>query len=142
MGGGMRSLYNVTFYLASWSHAPFGKGRVSVPCPMLLWGGVSFQGGSLCRGLCQGDPYQTETSAIFTARKRSLGQGNIFRSVCQEFCLKGACMHGGWGHAWPGGHACMGGGGMHGRGTCLAGGHACMGGHVWPGGCMPCTPPA
>ena len=23
---------------------------------------------------------------IFTARKRSLGQGNIFSSVCQEFC--------------------------------------------------------
>ena len=26
---------------------------------------------------------------IFTARKRSLGQGNIFRSVCQEFCPRG-----------------------------------------------------
>ena len=26
---------------------------------------------------------------IFTARKRSLGQGNIFRSVCQEFCSQG-----------------------------------------------------
>ena len=26
---------------------------------------------------------------IFTARKRSLGQGNIFRSVCQEFCPQG-----------------------------------------------------
>ena len=25
-------------------------------------------------------------SVLFTARKRSLGQGNIFRSVCQEFC--------------------------------------------------------
>ena len=24
--------------------------------------------------------------SIITARKRSLGQGNIFRSVCQEFC--------------------------------------------------------
>ena len=23
---------------------------------------------------------------IFTARKRSLGQGNVFRSMCQEFC--------------------------------------------------------
>ena len=32
---------------------------------------------------------------IFTARKRSLGQGNIFRSVCQEFCPQG-------GSAWPG----------------------------------------
>ena len=26
---------------------------------------------------------------IITARKRSLGQGNIFRSVCQEFCSQG-----------------------------------------------------
>ena len=26
---------------------------------------------------------------IFTARKRSLGQGNIFRSLCQEFCSQG-----------------------------------------------------
>ena len=27
--------------------------------------------------------------AFITARKRSLGQGNIFRSVCQEFCPQG-----------------------------------------------------
>ena len=27
---------------------------------------------------------------IFTARKRSLGQGNIFTSVCQELCSQGA----------------------------------------------------
>ena len=27
--------------------------------------------------------------SIFTARKRSLGQGNIFSSVCQEFCSQG-----------------------------------------------------
>ena len=45
---------------------------------------------------------------IFTARKRSLGQGNIFTSVCQEFCpqrgvpapgglvLGGACSRGFW----------------------------------------------
>ena len=26
---------------------------------------------------------------IFTVRKRSLGQGNIFSSVCQEFCIRG-----------------------------------------------------
>ena len=26
---------------------------------------------------------------IFTARKRSLGQGNIFIGVCQEFCSRG-----------------------------------------------------
>ena len=29
------------------------------------------------------------TGIIFTARKRSLGQGNIFRSLCQEFCSQG-----------------------------------------------------
>ena len=29
---------------------------------------------------------------IFTLRKRSLGQGNIFRSVCQEFCPQGRCL--------------------------------------------------
>ena len=34
---------------------------------------------------------------IITTRKRSLGQGNIFSSVCQEFCLQGGlpqCMLG------------------------------------------------
>ena len=45
-------------------------------------------------------------NAIFTARKRSLGQGNIFRSACQEFCPRGrGCWYpsmpcrypGGWG---------------------------------------------
>ena len=29
---------------------------------------------------------------IITARKRSLGQGNIFTSVCQEFCSQGGCL--------------------------------------------------
>ena len=54
---------------------------------------------------------------IITARKWSLGQGNIFKSVCQEFCLQG-------------------GGGIP---TCLAGGipaclawKGCLGPH--PGG--------
>ena len=34
---------------------------------------------------------------VITARKRSLGQGNIFRSVCQEFCPQGgsASLHAG-----------------------------------------------
>ena len=34
---------------------------------------------------------------IFTARKRSLGQGNIFSSMCQEFCSQGgsASVHAG-----------------------------------------------
>ena len=36
-------------------------------------------------------------SFIITARKRSLGQGNIFSSMCQEFCLQGgsASVHAG-----------------------------------------------
>ena len=29
------------------------------------------------------------TLILFTARKRSLGQGNIFTSMCQEFCTQG-----------------------------------------------------
>ena len=52
-----------------------------------------------------------------------LGQGNIFRSVCHEFCPRGggACMAGGM----HGRGACM--GGMCGRGACVAGGHAWWG---------------
>ena len=42
-----------------------------------------------------------------------LGQGNIFRSVCQEFCPReGACMAGG---------GMCGREGMHGRGECVVG---------------------
>ena len=34
---------------------------------------------------------------LVTARKRSLGQGNIFRSVCQEFCPQGGvCLSACW----------------------------------------------
>ena len=95
-------------------------------------------------------------SLIFTAATK-LRQGNIFTSLCQEFCPqggmhgRGACVVGGYvwqgGHAWQG--ACMVGGmhgrevciagGVHGRGTCMAGGHAWQGGmcgrgNVWWGG--------
>ena len=57
-----------------------------------------------------------------------LRQGNIFTSMCQEFCLQwGVCCRG----------MCMAGacivGGMHGRGACMVG--ACVaGGAVWQGG--------
>ena len=36
------------------------------------------------------------SASIFTARKRSLGQGNIFSSVCQEFCSRGVCLSACW----------------------------------------------
>ena len=59
---------------------------------------------------------------MITARKRSLGQGNIFTSVCHSFCPGGwwACVEEGcaWrGHVWQGG--------MYGKGACVAGGGAC-----------------
>ena len=72
----------------------------------------------------------------------------------------GVCGRGDGGHAWWGGHAWLGmhGGGVHGRGACVAGGHAwlegaCMAwGHAWQGGmrgqggvhgggCVTCMPP-
>ena len=86
-----------------------------------------------------------------------LGQGNIFRSVCQEFCPQGPCacqrgvcgrgMHG-RGHALQGvcgggrvkisvhgGHACQ--RDVRGRGACVAGGHAWQGGvHGGEGTCV------
>ena len=50
----------------------------------------------------QSDPYLTHlwkyhvhtgsVRCFITARKRSLGQGNIFRSVCQEFCPQGGVL--------------------------------------------------
>ena len=67
-----------------------------------------------------------------------LGQGNIFRSVCQEFCPRGG------GCAWRGGvrqggmhgggGACMAGGHMHGRGVHAWQGVCMAGGYVWQGG--------
>ena len=42
------------------------------------------------------------SNGVFTARKRGLGQGNIFSSVCREFCIHGGlpqCML--WYHLPP-----------------------------------------
>ena len=79
-----------------------------------------------------------------------LQKGNVFRSMCQEFCPQGypsqgggmrgqgACVVGMWwgcvcgrGHVWQG---------VHGRGAwqgvCMVGGvHSMTGGHAWLGGC-------
>ena len=54
-----------------------------------------------------------DVSLLITARKRSLGQGNIFTSVCQEFCSQGGSGHGGVpvsGGVWSWGGACSQGG--------------------------------
>ena len=71
---------------------------------------------------------------ILTARKRSLGQGNIFTGIClstggRRHAWQGSCMAGGMhhrGYAWPRGLAWQGGG------ACMAWGHAWQGGmRVW-----------
>ena len=82
---------------------------------------------------------------IFTARKRSLGQGNIyrpqtslgqgniFRSVCQEFCPQG-----GWGVPTPGGGGACSQGGLLTEGSAPRGGSCkgvCSGGSAPGGAC-------
>ena len=39
---------------------------------------------------------------FITARKRSLGQGNIFIGMCQEFCSQGGCLLLGGASSWRG----------------------------------------
>ena len=84
-----------------------------------------------------------------------LGQGNIFRSVCQEFCPQSGgymtggamCGKGGMhvrGHVWQGGPVWWGAceaRGVHSRGhvwqgACIAEGHAWQGGMHGGGACM------
>ena len=60
-------------------------------------------------------PFKVRNALLLPATK--LGQGNIFRSVCQEFCPQGGGVHGS-----GGGEACVA-GGMRGRGACVAGGY-------------------
>ena len=61
--------------------------------------------------------------ATFLPPAAKLGQGHIFRSVCQEFRPRGgACIAGG--HAWQG--ACMAGGGAHAWQEGVHGGGACV----------------
>ena len=68
-------------------------------------------------------------NSIFTARKRSLGQGNMFTGMCLS---TGGCMV--WGGAWFGG-----GEGVHGPGGVWSGGVHGAGVHG-PGGCLVETP--
>ena len=82
------------------------------------------------------------SSSFITARKRSLGQGNIFTPVCHSVhrggvhgCFgRGACVVALGGHAWllRGGCAWLLPGGMH--GCCSSGGHAWL----LPGGMHGC----
>ena len=65
---------------------------------------------------------------IFSARKRSVGQGNIFTSVCQEFCSQGGLV--------PGGHLVLGEGGCLVLEGCLVWGVAWSGGCLVLGGCL------
>ena len=89
---------------------------------------------------CKGVVHQKRNIwLIITARKRSLGQGNIFTSVCQEFCSQGGCLLPG-DLVWrcvppPGGVPHLGGclllGGASSRGCLLWGGQgACSQGGV------------
>ena len=69
---------------------------------------------------------------VFLLPATKLGQGNIFRSVCQQFCPQGGMRGCSGGHAWfySGGHAWFYlGGGMHGFiwGVCMV----LFGGHAW-----------
>ena len=89
---------------------------------------------------------------IITARKRSLGQGNIFTPVCHSVHKGRVCLVVGVVHGCQGGMC-----GCRGEGACMvaracmvagecvwllgasvvAGGHAWLpGGHVWLGACM------
>ena len=82
-------------------------------------------------------PVDFQTHTIFTKYlppATKLGQGNIFRSVCQEFCPQGKLGMCGGGSMHAGGHAWQ--GGMHGEGACVAGGHAWWGGMHGRGTCM------
>ena len=69
---------------------------------------------------------------LFTARKRSLRQGNIFRSMCQIFCPGGVPA--------PKGGGCLLLGDVSALGGCLLLGGACSRGRVPPpggaGGCL------
>ena len=81
------------------------------------------------------------TSSVITDRKRSLGQGNIFIGVCQEFCSQGGggvCSQRGcllWGVSVSGG-VCSGVSALGGVCSwgCLLGG-VCSGG-ICSGGCL------
>ena len=68
--------------------------------------------------------------SIVTARKRSLGQGNIFIPVCHSV-HRGACVVGGGGgplaRVVAGGACVVAGGGVYGcQGACVVAGGACL----------------
>ena len=77
------------------------------------------------------NPFRTRCcTQVVTARKRSLGQGNIFIGVCQEFCSQGGCLLPGV--SVPGGGGCLV-QGVSARGGACSGGWCLLPGGV-PGG--------
>ena len=83
-------------------------------------------------------PMILDQKPIITARKRSLGQGNIFRIMCKEFCPgEGACSRGG---ACSWGVGCLLQGYLLWRDAC-SGGEVPMSGGVPAMGCLVETPP-
>ena len=69
-----------------------------------------------------------------------LRQGNVFTSVCQEFCPRGghAWQGGAW-HVWQGRGACVAGGGHSWQGVHGKGGACVAGGHAWQDSSRMCT---
>ena len=64
----------------------------------------------------------TVAKSIFTARKRSLGQGNIFIGVCQEFCSQGVGVWSGGCRVWSRERCLLPGGGVSALGGVCSGG--------------------
>ena len=68
------------------------EGLLSTPfCPNFVNGAKKLDFQLECSGGSKGGARDTppDPNSLITARKRSLGQGNIFSSMCQEFCPRG-----------------------------------------------------
>ena len=84
---------------------------------------------SLTQDVADSIPFTVMTN-IFTTRKRSLGQGNMFTGVCLST----------GGMVWSWGGACLGGVPVPEGGACSGGGYLLQGVPA-PGGCLVETPP-
>ena len=78
--------------------------RIGMPDKLAMAGSSS--SGKICYAIYRVNHGHllTRCKELFiTTRKRSLGQGNIFTSVCQEFCSQGGAWSSGGGCLVPGG---------------------------------------